>query len=997
MLKKLLLAFAFICLFSTQSIFAQVNNCLSFDGTDDYVSIPASSDWVFGSGNFTVEWWQYITKAEIGVYPRIFSIGTNRYFEVSIEPDSNDKIYLFLNDGEIYAEISSYKNTWVHFAITGSAGSAGSPGTIKFYQNGTEIGSAQANWNISNSTYPLLLGKKTGASPTEYFGGKLDEFRIWNVARTQNQIQEYMNSTLGTRTGLLASYHFDEGTAEGNNSGVTTLFDKSSSGANHVGTLTNFALTGATSNWVSRVYPTAEDNCLQFDGTDDYVNLAGLSEEIDDADALTIEMWANVNTWGEDETLFSKYYNINSRTQIQEYTTGNLQITIEQGGTNDGTDSRAYTTTAPISTGNWFHLAMVYDGAGVNNADKLKLYINGQLVTLTYRGTINPDLNSTVQPALLGVQGAGLADALCNYFNGRMDEVRIWNIVRSQANIQAYMFTSLAGTESGLVAYYNFNQGTAEGSNSNVVVLNDLSVESDWSLTTSAKTFGVLTNFALSGSASNWISSFTPTGSGTSGDPYLIANLDNLNWLSLNSSKWGSYYKQTADIDASSSSTWDGNKGWSPIGNNTTNFTGTYDGDGHTISGLFINRSSTNYLGFFGKTNTGAVIQNLGLVDINIMGTLDYIGGLVGIANTSSISKCYSTGSVTGSTSSIGGLFGLLLQSNVANCYSTASVIGYNRTGGFVGEIGGGSLSYCYSKGLVTAGGPYVGGFTGNSNISITISFWDTETSGKATSAGGAGVVGKTTAEMITLSTFTSAGWDFYGESANGTNEIWNIGNGRNNGYPYFQWQYPADAALPVELTSLTASVSKGKVTIHWQTATEVNNYGFEIERAVNLRDLEDDNGNQNLGGFETIGFVEGHGNSNSIKEYLFTDNEITTGKYSYRLKQIDIDGSFSYSDIVEVELNELPKSFELSQNYPNPFNPSTTIKYSIPAVETPYMASLRVYDILGNEVATLVNESKPAGNYEVKFDASNLSSGIYFYQLNAGSFTATKKLILLK
>lgn len=134
-----------------------------------------------------------------------------------------------------------------------------------------------------------------------------------------------------------------------------------------------------------------------------------------------------------------------------------------------------------------------------------------------------------------------------------------------------------------------------------------------------------------------------------------------------------------------------------------------------------------------------------------------------------------------------------------------------------------------------------------------------------------------------------------------------------------------------------------------------------------------------------------------TVKEYSFVDNNPPCGIIKYRLKQIDIDGSYEYSNEVEVNL-EAPLHFSLYQNYPNPFNPVTTIKYSIPAgIETPYMARLRVYDIIGNEVATLVNERQSAGIYEVTFNGSNLASGVYFYKLQAGSFLQTRKFVLMK
>lgn len=208
--------------------------------------------------------------------------------------------------------------------------------------------------------------------------------------------------------------------------------------------------------------------------------------------------------------------------------------------------------------------------------------------------------------------------------------------------------------------------------------------------------------------------------------------------------------------------------------------------------------------------------------------------------------------------------------------------------------------------------------------------------------------------------------------------------------------------ALPVELTSFSASVEQNKVTLNWQTATEVNNYGFEVERTSPRPSPYQGEGVQQLPdgrGWETIGFIEGAGNSNSPKSYSFVDNQVASTTLSYRLKQIDIDGKFTYSKEITVEAAALPTEFALSQNYPNPFNPVTTIKYAIPekASRITHNVSLVVYNLLGQEVATLVNEQKPAGNYEVKFDASNLASGIYLYKLQTGEFSSVKKLILMK
>ena len=199
-------------------------------------------------------------------------------------------------------------------------------------------------------------------------------------------------------------------------------------------------------------------------------------------------------------------------------------------------------------------------------------------------------------------------------------------------------------------------------------------------------------------------------------------------------------------------------------------------------------------------------------------------------------------------------------------------------------------------------------------------------------------------------------------------------------------------SALPVELTSFTANVIDGKVLLNWQTATEVKNYGFEVERAANLRGLQNGNGDSNLGGFSTIGFTQGHGNSNSPKSYSFTDSNTPSGKVEYRLKQIDNDGTFKYSSIVTV--NSLPTQFSLGQNYPNPFNPSTTIKFELPSDSK---VKLEIYNTVGQKVATLVNGEMTAGYHQVEFNANRLASGIYFYRIQTNGFVSIKKLLLLK
>jgi hypothetical protein len=193
--------------------------------------------------------------------------------------------------------------------------------------------------------------------------------------------------------------------------------------------------------------------------------------------------------------------------------------------------------------------------------------------------------------------------------------------------------------------------------------------------------------------------------------------------------------------------------------------------------------------------------------------------------------------------------------------------------------------------------------------------------------------------------------------------------------------EYTGYTSLPVELSSFSASIIGNGIKLKWRTETEVNNYGFEI-----LCQAQNEE-------WSLLGFVEGHGNSNSPKEYSFVDENLTSNKYSYRLKQIDNDGTFEFSRVIEIDAGS-PIEYNLSQNYPNPFNPSTTIKFSLPEKRN---VNLVVYNILGEEIATLLNEVKEAGIYTIEFNASELNSGIYFYKMETDGFTKVRKLNLLK
>ena len=572
-----------------------------------------------------------------------------------------------------------------------------------------------------------------------------------------------------------------------------------------------------------------------------------------------------------------------------------------------------------------------------------------------------------------------------------------------------------------------------------------------------------------------------PSGSGTSGDPYLIGTLENLSWVIQNNGSWSKYFEQTADIDASETATWDdsdddldgnfyndpndltsagNNEGWAGIGSTTQTFTGTYDGQGFTIDGVAINRPSATKIGFFGNAY-GGTIKNLGVINININvdsfagalvgysktstfmvdncyatgslavdngyvvgglvgyvggsgdgGTIQnsysevnvttngiqYAGGLVGMIKGSSavITKCYSTGNVTGTNSgsgsfvgemqsnatvsecyctgsltasasgtNVGGFIGSLRSgSKISNCHSSGSVIdGHDPRGGFVGQNADGTIEYSYTTGSCPNAQK---GFLGNVSGSVThtSNYIDTEASGCNDNINNA-AASKTTSEMKTQSTFS--GWDFI--------NTWEIVGGDGANYPRLQDN--PDPALPVELTTFEAVAKNGSVLLTWETATEVNNYGFDVEASTS-----------SATGFEKIGFVAGHGNSNSPNSYSF----VASAALNYRLKQIDTDGGFEYSQVISVS-GALPKT-EMYQNHPNPFNPTTQISFTLAKANN---VNISVFNVLGEKVADLINSKMVAGNHKVNFDASELTTGVYIYRIDTPNYTKSMKMLLLK
>jgi hypothetical protein len=194
------------------------------------------------------------------------------------------------------------------------------------------------------------------------------------------------------------------------------------------------------------------------------------------------------------------------------------------------------------------------------------------------------------------------------------------------------------------------------------------------------------------------------------------------------------------------------------------------------------------------------------------------------------------------------------------------------------------------------------------------------------------------------------------------------------------------DLTLPVELTSFSSLVKDPSVVLYWNTATELNSHKFEIERSiVSLK--------CGTSTWVSIGIVPASGTTSSPKKYSYTDNNLQTGKYQYRLKMVDDNGTFKYSSIIEAVIG-IPKDFNLSQNYPNPFNPSTKIEYTLPESG---LVKLQIFSVTGQLVKLLVNQNQEAGYYSIDFNGTNLSSGLYIYRLSVNNKNIVRKMMLLK
>lgn len=461
-------------------------------------------------------------------------------------------------------------------------------------------------------------------------------------------------------------------------------------------------------------------------------------------------------------------------------------------------------------------------------------------------------------------------------------------------------------------------------------------------------------------------------GTGTAEDPYQVADLDQLQEVGNHLDQ---HFIQTADINAEDTQGWNEGMGFEPIGAGFE-FTGTYDGDGYVIENLIIFRESMDEVGLFSRL-AGGTIRNVALIDANITGD-GHTGSVLGFNNGGTVSNSYTTGNVSGGHR-VGGLVGTANPGTIENSNATANVSGSRRVGGLVGHNqGGATVINSYATGNVSVSfgdGHDAGGLVGaNAGAEIHNSY----ATGFVTAIGrrAGGLVGQNHNSGIITNSYATG-------IASASDEQGMVGGfvGRNRQEAVIEHSYAIGSAYSDNEVDFGGFAGLNDqlgeiIESYWDSEASDNSNGVgggETEglTALNTAQMSGEAAPDNMGGFD------------------FTETWKVTDVYP-ALSWEEVDTPTS----AEENLAGLPRQVELGQNYPNPFNPSTQISFALPVTGH---VSLEIFDITGQNVATLINSTREAGHYTVSFDGSRLASGIYLYRIQVGEFVQVKKMMLIK
>jgi Concanavalin A-like lectin/glucanases superfamily/FlgD Ig-like domain len=888
-MKKKSLVFGLVLIILSVMSLSATNNALAF--SSDYITI--GSNMGFGTINVTGECWVNIPgTSESGTFINIG--GDQNGYAIGVGSGTFDspgnELILIYDMSRWIATGYTIGTGWHHvaFAVDGV-------GSARAFLDGRQVHFSDAADPIapSNATY---IGASNASGGRPLTNGTIDEVRIWNISKGESDIRNNMYQELvGNETNLVAYYKFNEtsGTTADNAEG-TTAYD---------GILNGISFTNDAAPSAAFFGP---KNCLNFDGADDNVWCPSITPTVTSG---SIEFWVNLDVIPADNArLISRAANSQTTNWDDEiYLINNSGILKSGNGfvSGDGLES-----TNPLPLDVWTHVAITADGSGS------KLFINGILDDTGGAATWSFDTFR------FGGQFTGSG---WEGIDGMMDEVRLWNDVRTESEIRENMFKTLVGDESNLVAYYNLDNASGAVAQSYPAQPNDGSI---------------------------------------GGGPFWVASTAFNTWLNTDDSDWSTTTNWSSGIAPAS-----------------THNVGIYDytgGTSPTLSGIpTVNNLVVGSTADLSLGSNVTINGNLFLYD-----DLDLNGQIITLGSSATLYE--SLGNINGTSGTIQTTRNLsaIIAENVAGLGAEITEDGdLGSTTIIRGHEAQGSNGIERYYQITTTNIP--------SDATLVFNYLDAELNG----------VTETDMKLFKSSDGVT-NWTNEGGIVSESNNTLTL-----SGIDSFSWWTAGDGdgALPTTLSSFTAAYINSASTLSWTTQSEGSNLGWNVYRAESEEFFDSSVQNEDI--------IEGAGTSTEPTDYDFIDPYpvVAGNDYWFWLESISFSGESEVFGPVTLSVPNsdpgqntpiIPETFGLYQNYPNPFNPTTEISF---ALEDAANCELTIYDIKGRKVKTLFTGNITAERiYSFIWNGKDesrkvVSSGIYYYNMKAGKYSSTKKMILLK
>ncbi|MEQ8714919.1 MAG: LamG-like jellyroll fold domain-containing protein [Cyclobacteriaceae bacterium] len=947
-------------------------HALDFDGANDHISVSDNADLDI-TVELTLESWVSLNAlppdANEGIVAKYLGAGDQRSYSLEVNTSGN-VVFNISDDGTDVTSLTSATVLATDQMTQVSA--VYDPGnSMSIYINGVldATSSTSIPASIFTSTADLWIGATTEINADSLLNGVIDEVRIWDDVRTVDEINDniYRSLDVANESNLVAYYKFDDGIASGTNTNADSLADYSDN--DHVGVLTNLSLAGSASNWLLSEVPLADEsvvdaldgpgNALSFDGDNDHVIIDD-ADELDITGAITLEAWVNLTTTpsADNEGIVSKYLAAGNEQSysLEINTSGNAQLAISANGSN-----RAEVVGSLIvPTGEWTHIVGAFEPSG-----RMAIYVNGILDNEITSG-IPTTIYSGSADVWIGASEVINAD---NAIEASVDEVRIWDVARTTVEIQDNMFKELVGDESGLVAYYVFDELDA----TTTTTLPDLAGTND----------GTLTNMA--DPVNNWVSA-------ASREPF--KNLQIASWNAI------STWKSSAVPDAITAVS-DVNQDVtlaSPVDvdflNINSGVTLTLDAD-ITVNGNLINNGAITGDGTLVLVGTtpriyGGTVGNLqlssadvtlksnttiaGELDLSSNSTLnidDYdltINTITGFSETAFIeTKDFneSAGFVIKSLALADGDFTFPIGSS--GSYTPLTVKNLGTTGNIQARVFDDTYAQGTSGVIIDTEKEVNKSWeiNGDAGVNVTITLqWNSENEDpNYASARSSAYLSKNNYDWWRKVTpdVGVTGSDPYQITASGIQTFSVFGTGTEN------------SSLPVTWMAFEAFENEDQeVELHWSTASELNNDRFEIEKSFDGRT------------FHVIGQIVGNGTTNSLSDYQFIDTEPFNGINYYRLRQVDYDGADDYSELVSVFV-DVQREYNITLS-PNPTFDVTTLSIEW---ESDDDYAVGIFDMMGRKLGVVHSKFS-----KLNLDLSTLPKGMYIIKIHTGDRVVARKLI---